>query len=207
VKAQRRKISVETVWTGTQLDANERYEHLRLAGTELTNQRANGVLFREVDCAGLRLAGSELKHSSWFDVHIEGSDLANIRWDRAQLRDVNVSSSRLVGLVAAEATIEDTVFEECDLTLTQWRFSHLKRVRFERCTLTEADFVGADLTGAVFHDCEMESVDMSQAKAAGLDLRGSRIEGLRISPLQMKGGFVDFDQGVYLLSAIGLNVG
>jgi len=194
-------------WEGAALELGGRYEGQELGQLDLTAQEAAGAAFRDVSFRGTRLGGSHFQQAEWLRVQATDSDLSNTRWDRALLRHVLVRGSRLVGLVAPEALLEDVIFRQCDLSLAQLRFCRFKDVRFEDCQLREADFTGSDIGGSVFERCGLELVDMSQATAAGIDLRGSNIEGIKVLLTQLSQAKVEFDQAVYLVRLLGIHVG
>ncbi|MGH2363746.1 MAG: pentapeptide repeat-containing protein [Chloroflexota bacterium] len=156
---------------------------------------------------GTHLGGTHFQQAEWLRVQAADSDLSNTRWDRALLRHVLVRGSRLVGLMAPEALLEDVIFQQCDLSLAQLRFCRFKDVRFEDCQLREADFAASDISGTVFERCGLDQVDMSQATAAGIDLRGSSIEGIKVLLTQLREAKVEFDQAVYLVRLMGIHVG
>jgi uncharacterized protein YjbI with pentapeptide repeats len=61
------------------------------------------------------------------------------------------------------------------------------------CSLIDADFYGAALTKSALSACELRGSDFSKASVEGLQLGGSRLDGVR-GALSMGGVVVSGDQ-------------
>ena len=72
--------------------------------------------------------------------------------------------------------------------------------------LADADFYGADLSGTIFRDCDLSRADVAQAKLAGADVRGCRLDGLRGTPITMDRLTISPDQAALLITLFGVRV-
>lgn len=182
------------------------YTQLTLMHENLTDQIANHLTFDQVLFQSIRMSNTRLKKVQLLDSRFTTCDLANAEWAEANLRRVELIDCQLTGFRAIEAVVQDALFKGCNGSFAQFRFATLKQVRFEHCDLSEADFQEASLSDVTFIGCNLHHVEMSGAKLVGVDLRGSKIDGLRAGLNELKGAILDPGQALAFVRGIGIRV-
>lgn len=188
------------------LSAQTPLEGVDVADVDLSGQKARNVAFTEVRLTRVALRETDLPDFALSDVAFENCDMANAGWRRADLERVRIDGSRLVGFQCNEARLENVLIRDSNLQLAQIRFGHVKRVRFERCDLRKADFFSTEMENVVFDDCDLSETDFSLSKLAKVDIRTSRIEGVRLQREVFQSVSVTPIQAVQLASVFGLVV-
>jgi uncharacterized protein YjbI with pentapeptide repeats len=125
------------------------------------------------------LSGSRLVRPSLVDVLLTGCNLANARWGGGALTRVTFQECQMTGFDVNSAALIDVQFLACKLSLSSFRFLSKAKVRFADCEMDGTDFQGVDLRGCRFERCILTGSLFHEAKAQGLDLRGSSITGLQ----------------------------
>lgn len=141
---------------------------------------------------------------SLVDVELTGCDCSNARW--AGARRVVVRDCRCTGLDAAGAVLTDVVFERCVLDMACFMDAELHRVWFEDCRVREADFDSARLDAVAWRSCDLRGARLVRTSLAGVDLRGSRVDGVVLSPGMVGGCTIEPGQADVFAAAMGLDV-
>ncbi|GAC1332981.1 MAG: hypothetical protein NVSMB17_12780 [Candidatus Dormibacteria bacterium] len=145
-----------------------------ISGTSGRDGRIRFSVLRGLAMAELKLAGISLS-----DVVAERLDLTASDISHARVGAVRFSDCRCLGTNWAETVLSDVTFERCTLELSNLRLAKLARVVFEGCDCRSADLAGATLEDVVFRGCQLEGADFREARLARVDLRQSRIEGVK----------------------------
>lgn len=182
---------VDEVLTGT-LGEGE-----TLAGVELV-----GCTLRDTSLAGATLSG----------VHLEGCALERVDLSRVRLPESVVDGCSFTGCKALATSWsmqrapvlapEPSTWLDCQLSMGGFGGLDLTGARFERCVLTDADFDGATLREVVFDACslagarliraDLRDADLRTARDYVVDIRESRVEGLRVDPVGALGLLAPF---------------
>lgn len=128
---------------------------------------------------GVRLTGAGLEAGRWADVEVQRCELSATALEDTSLVRVVFRSCRMSGLIAIGITAKDVRFDDCKLDGANFRGSSLERCVFEDCDLRDADFYGARFEPGRLLRCALSGVEFSKAKCDGLDLRGSKLEGVK----------------------------
>jgi uncharacterized protein YjbI with pentapeptide repeats len=188
------------------LEDLEKYAQLILENESYANQGAQHIGFDQVLFQHVRLNNTRLKKLQLLDSRLTACDLANAEWPEASLHRLELLDCHLTGFRAIEAGLQDILFQECSGGFVQFRFSVLKSVRFERCNLSGIDFQEAKLTNVTFIDCDLSETDLSGATLVNVDLRGSKIDGMRAGLQELKGATLDPTQALAFVRALGIKV-
>lgn len=172
----------------------------------LRGARASGVGFDACVIRRTALEASILSRLRMTDVALEKSNCNNARWERAHLRRVWFSGCRLTGFSLAEADCREAVFKDCKADFLRMDRGDMRNVRFEDCVLTDAEFGEANLRNAVFKNCDLTNANFVQAKFSAVDVRGSKLDRIKIEPNQLRGLIIDPLQALVLISLLGTTV-
>jgi len=184
----------------------EKYTQLMLEDENFANQEAQHIGFDQVLFQNVRLNNTRFKKVQLLDSRLTACDLANAEWPEASLQRLELLDCHLTGFRAIEAHLQDILFEECSASFAQFRFAVLKSVRFKHCNLSSIDFQGAKLTNVTFIDCDLGEADLSGATLVNVDLRGSKIDGMRAGVQELKGTTLDPTQALAFVRGLGIKV-
>jgi uncharacterized protein YjbI with pentapeptide repeats len=158
---------------------------------------------------GVRLTGAVIEGGRWVDVVLDDCELSGTVLDDATLVRVLFHRCRMSSLIATGAKAQDARFVDCKIDGANFRASALERCAFEDCDLTAADFYAARFASGALRRCALADVEFSKATSDGLDLRGSRLEGIKGAGT-LQGAVITSDQmvpfGIALLAALGVKV-
>ncbi len=191
------------------LDALEdygEYANLSLSGSNLTEPKVIRPSFEHIWFRRVIFGPSQHAKPRFVDCRIEGCDLSGAAWDLARFRRIEFLGCRLIGAQFLNAEMEDVVFKDCNLGQAVFTLARFKAARFENCLLTQATFESADCSNVIFADCDLTQADLRQAKLSAADLRGSRLGGVQVGALELKGAIIDSAQAIQIASLIGLVV-
>ena len=181
----------------------EIFEHA-IADATLTSAAGDPLSIASSRVRSSRLGRAVIE--SLTDTALEHCDCANGAWADLRIRRAVFRECGCTGLGLAGATLTDVVFADCKLNLACLIGATLTRVRFERCDLREADFDGADLHDVVFRRCELGGARLVRTPLARVDLRGSRLGAIVLSPGLVTGCTIDEGQAETFAAALGLRV-
>ncbi len=182
------------------------YTQLMLTLDDFTGQEAQHISFDQLLLQNVVLSKTRFKKVQVLDCRLQVCDLANAEWSEATLSRVELLGCHLTGFQCSEGLLQDVLFKECRGSFTQFALTKCKSVRFEDCDLSEANFFEADLSGVTFLNCDLRQADFAKAKLIGADLRGSKIDGMRIGPNELKGATIDPTQAVAFVRGMGIKV-
>lgn len=181
----------------------EIFEH-SIADAILTSAAGEPLSIASSRVRSSRLGGARIE--SLTDSVLEHCDCANAAWADLRMRRTVFRECGCTGLGLAGVALTDVVFSDCKLNLACLIGATLTRVRFERCDLREADFDGAELHDVVFRRCELGGARLVRTPLARVDLRGSRLGSIVLSPELITGCTIDEAQTETFAAAIGLRV-
>jgi uncharacterized protein YjbI with pentapeptide repeats len=183
------------------------YTQLRLAQSDLTGQRAYHPTFDQIIFEQAEMSAIHFKQAKVLDSTLTTCNLANGELPESEWTRVEFHNCQLIGLQATEGTFQDVLFKGCLLTFAQFGYASLRNVCFEDCDLSEANFYQADLTGAIFVRCNLQQVDFTETRLLDADLRGSQIDGARLTSLDLlKGALIDQAQALAIVQGFGIKI-
>jgi uncharacterized protein YjbI with pentapeptide repeats len=141
------------------------------------------------------------------DVRVLGCNLSNFQAPGIEMVRVEIINSRMMGFSANEATIEDLLISEGDQTYSQFRFSTFKSSEFDHGNFEDGDFYGTSLSGNVFRNkCNLRNAEWRKVKLMDTDIRGSVIDGQKLTADDVRGAIVDTSQALMLASLLGIRI-
>jgi len=182
------------------------YAQLALSHDDLTEQVAEHVSFDQVLFEQVSMRKTCFKKVQVLDSRFTVCDLANAEWAEATLCRVELIGCHLTGFQSREALFQDVLFKDCSGSFAQFAFATLKSVRFENCDLSEVNFLEANFSGVSFVRCDLQQADFTGTRLTGIDLRSSKIDGVRVGPRELKGALIDPMQALAFVRAMGINV-
>ncbi|NYF99233.1 pentapeptide repeat-containing protein [Janibacter cremeus] len=167
--------------------------------------------------ADVELVGCTLRDASWAGAQLSGVRFEQCTVERVDLSRVSLPDSVLDGctftgckaLATSWSTMgapvispQPSTWADCQLSMGSFSGLDLTGARFERCVLVDVDFDGAILTDVVVEDCSLAGARFVRADLRGADLRGARdyvidvrstrVEGLRVDPVGALGLLAPF---------------
>jgi uncharacterized protein YjbI with pentapeptide repeats len=180
-------------------------EGLHVTGGDSTGANGYGSIDESV-VSDVDLTGATLWPITISDSRLKDVDLSNSSIQEANLRRVEWLQLRAIGLRLSADRLEDVYFDEVRF---DYATIHIERVQglvvFERCSFREAEISG-DLSDIVFDQCELTGVRFNAGKAAGADLRTSRLEGAH-GLLSLRGARITTAQAVSIADQIATEAG
>ncbi len=152
------------------------------------------------------MPGVSVRSALWKDVRFAECDLANVQVRALSAVRVEFIGCRMTGLRAGDSEFQDVLFSGGDQRYSQFRMSKFKNCEFDACDFEDADFYAADLSGCVFRRCNLRNVELSRSKLVGTDVRGSNIDGLRVTVEDVAGLVVDTAQALGLAPLMGIRI-
>ncbi len=154
------------------------------------------------DFSRRRLTGLQLR-----DVRLEGCDLSGAVLDGAVFDRVLLTGCRLTGTMLTDARLQDVVIDNCSARLANFRSTRAGYLFIRDTALVEADFYTAALTDSAILDCDLSGANVTDLRAGGLALHGSRIDNLT-GAASLAGARIDAEQllplGAALVHALGI---
>lgn len=160
---------------------------------------------------GARISRTDLSESRFIraslgDVVFSDCNLANARWSEAALTRVSFEECQMTGFDVNSSALLEVQFLRCKLSLSSFRYLSNARALFVDCEMDGTDFQGVDLRQCLFERCILTGSLFNEAKAHGLDLRGSSVADLQgIGGL--RGALIDQLQLLDLAEALASNAG
>ena len=97
---------------------------------------------------------------------------------RSTWRDVTLTGCRFGAFDATSSTLTDVTIHGGKFDFVNLRGATLTRVVFEDCLLGELHLAETGLQSVRFSDCRIESLELRNAKATDVDLRGADLRGV-----------------------------
>ncbi len=155
---------------------------------------------------GLDLAGSRREPLSLVDSVLRRCDVSAAVWQAVTLRQVEVLDCRARGLRLSVDLAQDVYLSGCRFDQATLRIERVRGlVVFDGCVFTDA-VVGGDLSSVVFTDCGFDEAEFAATRAAGCDLRSSRLAGAR-GLLTRRGARITGDQSVAIAARLAAESG
>lgn len=101
---------------------------------------------------------------------------------------------------------DPTTWVDCQLSMGSFTGMDLTGDRFERCVLTEVDFDEATLKDVVVDDCSLAGARFVRADLRAADLRGARDYVIDVRESRVKGLKVDLTGALGLLTPFAVVV-
>ena len=190
----------------------------QIAGrTSVVDEVLTGDLEDGERLAGVELVGCTLRDARWAGAQLRGVRLEGCTLERVDLSRVSLPDSVLDGctftgckalatswsMMRAPGIAPDpSAWIDCQLAMGSFTGLDLTGARFERCSLTDADLDETVLTEAVFDDCtlagarfveaDLRRADLRGARDYVIDVRMTRVEGMRADPVGALGLLAPF---------------
>lgn len=152
------------------------------------------------------LSDSRVVRASLADVILQDCNLANARWGGAALTRVTFEECQMTGFDLNSSTLLDVQFRRCKLALSSFRFLAKAKMGFTDCEMDGTDFQSVDLRRCYFDRCVLTGSLFHQAKAEGVDLRGSVISAVQGMD-GLRGAVIDQLQLLDLAEALASHAG
>jgi uncharacterized protein YjbI with pentapeptide repeats len=164
-------------------------------------------VWRDVDAAERRFSGLTCR-----DVRFERCDFSAALLTGAHLTRVHFVGCRLTGTGFSGSELTDVVIEDGVVNMADFRASTSSFLWIRNTSLQRADFSDARLRNSAFLDCDLDGIDLSGARIAGLSLHGSKLQSIRGTSALLDAGLrIDADQvvplGVALVGSLRVEIG
>jgi uncharacterized protein YjbI with pentapeptide repeats len=161
-------------------------------------------VFSGCDFSSRKFTGLQVR-----DARFEGCDLSGTVLDGATFDRVLLTGCRLTGAMLTGARLQDVVIHDCSARMANFRSTRAGYLVIRDTALVEADFYAAAFTDSAILDCDLTGANVTDLRAGGLALHGSRVDDL-VGAASLTGSRIDADQlvplGAALLNALGIRV-
>lgn len=178
----------------------------------LTGGLEDGERLADVELVGCTLRGAAWAGGVLAGVRFEGCTFERVDLSRVRLPDSVLDGCTFTGCKALATSWsmlsspgiapDPTTWVDCQLSMGSFTGMDLTGDRFERCVLAEADFDEAILKDVVVDDCslagarfvraDLRAADLRGARDYVIDVRETRVEGLRVDPVGALGLLAPF---------------
>ncbi|HXH57388.1 pentapeptide repeat-containing protein [Iamia sp.] len=173
-----------------QLHDEDEHGGLRALSVEVVDGEAADVVLTDLAIGGTGLVGAVLTGLQVSDALVAAADLAGVRWPTALLQRVELRGARLTGADLTDIRLHQVRARECRFDSTVLSGAQLRDVVFEDCTFSDAFLGGSRLERVRFVRCDLSAADLDGARLDDVDLRSSRIDGVR-RLADLRGAVVD----------------
>ncbi len=186
-------------------DGDFDFDTVHLDGGEQDGVRGDGEIVRSL-VSEVNLANARLGRLTLSDVILEGVDLSNAAIRELTARRVEILRSRAIGLGVSITSATDLYVENAQFDYASVAVERVKGAAvFSGCSFRETVFSG-DLSRLTFVDCQFTDTEFEATGAAGCDLRGSRLSGVR-GLLTLSGAKITSDQAVSIAGILAAESG
>lgn len=178
----------------------------------LTGRLGEGERLADVEMAGCTVRDADWSAAVVAGVRFEGCTFERVDLSRVRLPDSVLDGCSFVGckaLATAWSMLREPMLSpdpcawtDCQLSMGSFSGLDLTGARFERCVLTDADFDEAtlrdvvvddsSLAGARFVRADLREADLRGARDHVIDVRETRVEGLRVDTVGALGLLTPF---------------
>lgn len=138
------------------------------------------------------------------DTIFEKCDLSNVDFSQCFMDRVRLTNCKLVGIDMTETYLRNTVFDDCNAAYSVLRYTDCKKVNFHNSSFTEADFYSVTLNDVSFAHCNLDKVQFSGTKLAGIDLSTCQFYQLGLTPDNLRGCIIAPEQAIVLANIFGV---
>ncbi len=172
-----------------------------LAAQTVENLAIQQVLFKNVAFNQLRWPGVKLT-----DTVFEQCDLSNVDFSQCFMDRVRFTDCKLVGINMTEASLRNVAFDNCNAAYAVLRYFKCKKGYFHNSSFAEADLYSAILTEVSFTRCNLDRVQFSGTKLAGIDLSTCQFYQLALTADDLRNCIIAPEQAVAVANIFGVIV-
>ncbi len=140
------------------------------------------------------------------DAHMRSCEMRNGSFVDLDAARMALDGCRGLGADVSGMTLRDAMIGGCDLRMVRAFGVRMTRCFLESCDLREAEFEESTLDRVVFRNCDLRGARLLRTPLRTVDLRGSRLDGIGLSPDQLAGAIITPEQADVFALAIGVKV-
>jgi fluoroquinolone resistance protein len=180
-------------------------------GDDLSGQRHENVLFREVDMTESTGQGTVFHECVFRGVRFNAASytdaaFVNCAFIRCAFFDATFTGCKFVGSVFDGCTFDLMKAEGGDWSFAGLRKAPLGGASFTGVRMREADLTGVRCEGATLRGIDLSGALLHNADLTRADLRGSDLSSLDPLTAQLKDAVIDMAQAMTIATALGLDV-
>jgi uncharacterized protein YjbI with pentapeptide repeats len=179
-------------------------EGIHLANQDLSYQDTHSLLLREAIFTRVTMNRNHFSHFECSNVRFEHCDFSNTEWIGGSFHQVVFHQCKLTGTNFAESYLRDCVFEDCLGDYASFSSANLKQVQFEKTSLVDSEFYDLTWKNLTLEHANLSGSNWMRTSLQGLDFTANTFETLLFSPDRLKGLTVTPEQGLLLVSSLGL---
>lgn len=150
------------------------------------------------------LTQSDFSKASITDVVFYNCDLSNCNFSEANLVRVEFVNCKLVGSKFINSLLYNVYMSECVNKYINLSESSIRDCRFVICNLSNSYIESVEFKNTSFSECNLIGAQLFKTKLNKIDFSDSIIEGIVISPDDLKGVIVSEMQALDLSRLLGL---
>ena len=140
------------------------------------------------------------------DVIFDHCDLSNIKMTECNFRRVTFKYCRLTGCDMSGSQFRDTMFSFCRGWYINLSASRFHGSSFSECIFTEGSFSMVKFKNLKIENCDLSGTEWLDTKMKDLDFSDSIIDGIAVTPENLKGITVNPEQAVNMAKLLGIQV-
>lgn len=157
------------------------------------------VLFKNVDFNRLHWP-----HIKLTDTVFEQCDLSNVDFSECFMDRVRFTNCKMIGINMTEASLRNVDFDNCNAAYAVTRYFNCKKGYFHNTSFAEADFYSTTFKDVTFECCNLDKVQFSGTKLAGIDISTCQFYQLALTPDDLRGCIIAPEQAIALANIFGV---
>lgn len=134
-------------------------------------------------------------------------DLSNYIFNESNIYRTTFKNSRLLGTSWIGSNLKEFSIDACQADLSNFSDASINKASFSNSTFKEAYFQSVSFKNTIkFDKCNIEAIDLMGTKLKNVRVDSSQFDTIIFSPELMAGFQINSQQGVVILSALGLKV-
>ena len=185
------------------LPDQDRYDNLLFENEtfpDCTGKRFSECIF------GRDIIRTDMSGSIFTDVIFTHCDLSGVSFAKSEFRRVRFENCRMGGADFTECLFSDTEFTASQCRYVNFSASSWKNSVFSDTDFTEGYFSQTSFKTMVIHHCCFDRTEWLHTPMAGLDVSDSSINGIAVTPENLKGLTVNEAQALACVELLGLKI-
>lgn len=134
-------------------------------------------------------------------------DLSNYIFNESNIYRTTFKNSRLLGTSWIGSNLKKFSIDACQADLSNFSDASINKASFSNSTFKEAYFQSVSFKNMIkFDKCNIEAIDLMGTKLKNVRVDSSQFDTIIFNPELMAGFQINSQQGVAILSALGLKV-
>ena len=199
------KINMKYIEEVDEMDLTNDVSYTKLTNYEVKDniQRIefNSCIFEKVDFSQVKV-----EKIDFIDCLFNKCDLSNIDLSEKLILRCEFNDCKLIGSKFVETSLQNVLFNNCNMNYCNFNNSRIKELKFNYTKLKDSSFIEINHNKLEFNECDLENSEFYNTKLKDIDLSTSTIEGILVTPNDLKGVYINNYQATLLIRGFGINI-